>query len=503
MPTNIDHALRWWAHAHGDRPMIVQSGDAVSYAELDRWVGRTARMFTDRGLVAGDRVVIIADNCMAWCVALLAAMRNGAIGAGVSTRLVRSELDWIVGDYRPRLIVHDAAAADRATGQHGAAAIATAEIDTLRSDGNGGGDGDVAATIDQDDVAAIITTSGSTARPKGVMFTHRAIVEHNSWQVIYDPLHAPYRRLVVAPMSTSAGTFPFLHTLLAGGTAYLESRFDAEQALDLIVREKVNFVTGAPIFFQRMADLPAFAAADVAHLAIAHTGGATVVRPLLEAWAAKGVILRQMYGQTECGGTGIVNSREHALQYPDRCGGGMMFTDVAIIDAAGNFLPPGEQGEIVLCGPGMMKGYWGNPEATAAALVDGWLRTGDIGELDERGLLRFIDRMKDIIISGGLNISAAEVERVILELDGVEEVAVIAAKDDRFAEVAMAIVHGPAIPETAAIIAHCDRNLSNFKVPRYLIRYDEPLPRLASGKIAKPALREAHGGDNPLPPRVR
>lgn len=499
MPTNIDHALRWWAHAHADRPMIVQSGDIVSYAEYDRWVGRTARLFADRGLVAGDRVVIIADNCMAWCVALAAAIRNGAIGAGVSTRLVQSELDWIVDDYRPRLIVHDSAAADRAIGRDGAVPVSTAEIDALRT----GDDADVTVAIDQDDVAAIITTSGSTARPKGVMFTHRSVIEHNGWQALYDPLHAPYRRLVVAPMSTSAGTFPFLHTLLSGGTAFLEAKFDATQALDLIVREKVNFITAAPIFFQRMADLPAFATADVAHLAIAHTGGATVVRPLLDAWAAKGVVLRQMYGQTECGGTGIVNSREHALEFPDRCGGGMMFTDIAIIDAAGNFLPADGQGEIVLRGPGMMKGYWNNPGATAAALVDGWLRTGDIGELDERGLLRFVDRMKDIIISGGLNISAAEVERVILELDGVDEVAVIAAKDDRFAEVAMAIVHGPAIPDTAAIVAHCDRHLSNYKVPRYLIRYDEPLPRLASGKIAKPALRERHAGDNPLPQRVR
>ena len=499
MPTTIDHALRWWALAHPERPMLVQSGDTCSYAELDAWIGRVAALFVGEGLVPGDRVAIIADNAMAWCVAALATIRAGGAFAGVSTRLVQDELDWIVGDYEPRLIVHDEAARDRATGQGSAVPISTARIDALRH----GAPDDVARELNGEDLVLIVTTSGSTARPKGVMFTHRAIVEHNAWQLIYDPLDAPYRRLIVAPMSTSAGTMPFLHTLLSGGTAFLENRFDAEQALDLIVREKVNVVTGAPIFFQRMADLPAFADAEVAHLKIAHTGGATVVRPLLDAWAAKGVILRQMYGQTECGGTGVVNSREHALERPERCGGTMMFTDIAVIDAEGRHLPPGEEGQIVIRGPGMMAGYWRNPDATAAALKDGWLHTGDIGEMDELGLVRFVDRMKDIIISGGLNISAAEVERVILELDGVEEVAVIAARDDRFAEVAMAIVHGPAVPDTAQIVAHCDRLLSNYKVPRYLVRSDEPLPRLASGKIAKPALRARHGGDNPLPARVR
>lgn len=495
MPTTIDHAFRWWARAQPERVMLACAGERVTYRELDAWVGRVAHRFVDLGFAREDRTVIVAENGMEWIVAMLATMRAGGVSAGLSTRMVSAELDWMIADYTPSVIVSDDNLSKINPGS--AKVVTTAEIAALRH----GEPRDVRLSLDQEDIVVIVTTSGSTARPKGVMFTNRAICEHNMWQVVSDPLTGPYRRLLVAPMSTSAGTMPYLHTLLSGGTAYLEAKFDAAEALRLIVEEKVNFVTGAPIFFQRMADLPEFENADVGHLDIAHTGGATVVQPLLEKWAGKGVLLRQMFGQTESGGTGVINSREHALSHADKCGGMMMFTDVAVVDPQGNFLPPGDQGEIVLRGPGMMAGYWNNPEATAATLRDGWLHTGDIGVMDELGLVKMVDRMKDIIISGGLNISAAEVERVILDL-GVEEVALIAARDERFGEVPMAIVHG-SVPETAVLIEHCCAQLSDFKVPRYVIHSAEPLPRLASGKISKPALREIYAGDKPLPPRVR
>jgi acyl-CoA synthetase (AMP-forming)/AMP-acid ligase II len=362
---------------------------------------------------------------------------------------------------------------------------------------------DVAASCDDDALALLITTSGSTARPKGVMFSQKAMISSNSWQAIADPMPGAYRRFVIAPMSTSAGTFSLLHTLLCGGTAYLEGGFDADYGVALIARERISFIACSPIFFQRMADSPVFADADLSSVHIAHTGGAAVPEALLRIWAGKGVMLRQLYGQTECGGTGVVNSRAFAMTKPESCGGSSMFTDVAIVDRTGRPVPRGELGEIALRGPGFMLGYWNNPEATQKALVDGWLRTGDIGVLDEMGHLRMVDRLKDIIISGGLNISAAEIERVLTDMAGVDEVAVIAARDDRFGEVPMAVIHGPAAPPTAAIIDHCNIHLSAYKVPRYLVRSDDPLPRLASGKISKPELRGRYGGANPLPDRVR
>lgn len=499
MPSTIDHALRWWASEDPARMLLSFAGDSLSYAAADRWVGRLAAHFVASGLDHGDRVVIVAENSLAWCMTVLATIRAGGLSVGISTRSVSDEIAYLLESYQPRIVVRDASAAFTIDEKSSIVTIDIETVERLRT----GGEEDVTRILQEESAVAIITTSGSTARPKGVVFTHRSIIESNAWQVLSDPLRAPYARLIVAPMNTSAGMFPFLHCMLSGGSGYLEAKFEAEVALRLIIDHRINVVTGAPIFFQRMADLPGFADADLRHVQCANTGGATVMQPLLEKWSAKGVLLRQMYGLTECGGTGVVNSPKYALSHSDKCGGAGMFTDVAIIDKAGNHLAVGEEGEIILRGPGYMKCYWNNPEETAKTLVDGWLHTGDAGLLDELGLLRMTGRLKDIIISGGLNISAAEVERVILEFPGIDEVAVIAARDERFGEVPFAIIHGPDAPDNATLVSYCESKLSKFKVPRYVLRTTECLPRLPTGKISKPALRAIHGGDAPLPHPVR
>jgi fatty-acyl-CoA synthase len=155
-------------------------------------------------------------------------------------------------------------------------------------------------------------------------------------------------------------------------------------------------------------------------------------------------------------------------------------------------LPPNVEGEILIQGPSMMLGYWNNPAQTAAAIRDGWLHTGDIGTIDERGLITFVDRVKDIIVSGGLNISAAEIERAVLGFPGVEEAVVIAAKDEKFDETPMVIVWGDDQLDIAALIEHCNGRLADFKVPRYVAIEEGPLPRLATGKLDKPTLRKKY-----------
>jgi fatty-acyl-CoA synthase len=257
----------------------------------------------------------------------------------------------------------------------------------------------------------------------------------------------------------------------------------------------------APIFYQRMFEHSRFSEVDVSCIKLAHTGGATVSVKLLKAWSDRGVFVRQIYGQTECPGT--INPQRYALSHPDSCGCGSILRDIDILDENGKSLPAGQVGEIALRGYGMMPGYWNDPDATAATIVDGWVRTGDMGVIDELGLLKFVDRKKDIIISGGINISAAEVERVILELPGIEEVAVVAAPDDKFGETPFAIVHARSEVDVPALIAHCNRNLSRQKVPRYIAVSPDPLPRLSSGKISKPALRQTYLKDRALPERVR
>jgi fatty-acyl-CoA synthase len=224
---------------------------------------------------------------------------------------------------------------------------------------------------------------------------------------------------------------------------------------------------------------------------------------LLEAYRRKGIIIRQIYGQTEAGGNVTMMPAHLALQEPEKCGWGGIFMEVRVVREDGTDCEPGEQGEIIMRTPGMMQGYWNNPEETAKAIRDGWLYSGDLGVLDKRGLLTFVDRLKDLIISGGLNIAAAEVEQVVTEFPGVQEALAIAAPDPKFGETPFVVYHGPKEVDVKALIEHCNANLSNYKVPRYVAFSADPLPRLATGKLSKPAVRELYAGAHETMERVR
>jgi fatty-acyl-CoA synthase len=288
-----------------------------------------------------------------------------------------------------------------------------------------------------------------------------------------------------------------------GASLRFEASFDPERALHLLESERIYMFQGVPLFFERIAACPGFEQADLSALRYTSVGGAPVSRALLETWMRKGCLLRQIYGQTEAGGAITIMTKRDAARLPHKAGRGGMFTELRVIDAEGNFVGPDEVGQIVIRGPSVMKGYWNDPEATARTLVDGWLRTGDLGSIDAEGYLSFADRMKDIIISGGLNISALEVERVVAEFAGVVEVSVIGAPDAKFGETPLAIVHSTAALDVTALIEHCNRHLANYKVPRYVVVEAESLPRLATGKIAKPALRAKYQPLVPGLPRVR
>jgi fatty-acyl-CoA synthase len=309
--------------------------------------------------------------------------------------------------------------------------------------------------------------------------------------------------LGIAPMSASSGFVQLMHYTTLGCSLHLDSAFDPPKVLRLITEEKINSFGGVPLLFERVAALPEFAKADLSSLRLATVGGARVSRALLDAWMAKGVVLRQIYGQTEAGGNSTIMPRHLAATQPEKCGWGGVFTEHRIKASDGRICGPNELGEILIRGPGVMLGYWNNPKATDEAIRDGWLHTGDLGMLDEQGLLTFVDRIKDIIISGGLNISAAEVERAVAEFPGVEEVVVIAAPDPKFAETPMAVVYGPGAIDVPELVRHCNGRLADYKVPRYVVVEDEPLPRLPTGKLSKPAVRAKYKEAFASLPRVR
>lgn len=508
MQATIDMALRFWARERADHIAIRVSDAALSYRDLDDWVGRVAAALADLGLSPGERIAFYGETSIEWCVAAFAAIRCGAIVAPINSRMVPAEVDYLLEQYAPRLVFVDAEGAARlapSTIMADVPKIGVDDVAALRT----GRPSPFERAIDPDAPTAIITTSGSTARPKGVVYSHRVMIEYAWEEYIHngpDLEGGPTRLLSTSPLSTSGGFNLMVHMIIIGGTIYLLEKFDPAVALGLLVDERINTFRAAPIFFQRIAELPQFDQADLSFIRTATIGGASPPPWLQQAWFDRGVALRQLYGQTEAGGGVTVNPARFAKSHPDRCGFGGPFTQIAIIDADGNRVPPGTVGQIIVRKPGVMIGYWRNPDATAAALIDGWLHTGDVGEVDELGLLKMVDRMKDFIKSGGLNISAAEVERVIMEVEGVAEVAILAVPDATYGETPLAIVHGPGCTSSAilvpAILAHCRTQLSSFKLPRYVIVSDAPLPRLAMGKISKPALRALYK-DAPLPEPVR
>lgn len=510
MSATLIDTFKWWAIERANVPAIVVSSDSVTYAELDRWAEALAAWLEQQGLQRGDRVAVIAANSLEWAVLAQGVMLAGGILAPVNPRFTVSEASYMVAErYQARFVFHDAEraalAAEVAKDIPGAAVHGLDAVRALRREAsNPAHSAAPLRGIGADDDVVIISTSGSTGRPKGVVYTHRTLCGYMADSCMARPAAIDRARvLMFAPLCTSAGYVQLTQYLAYGGTVYLEESFDPQAAIRKIVSEKMTTVMGTPIFFERMAACEEFRDADLVSIRYSLVGGAPVSRQLLQAWLDKGVLLRQLYGQTEAGGQATFNTDEGSLTSPEKCGRGSPYTRIAIIDEQGRFCPPDTPGEIVIRGPGIMSRYWNDPEATARALVDGWLRTGDLGKVDAQGSLTMLDRIKDIIISGGLNISAAEVERVISELPGVREVAVIAARDATFGETPLAIISGDASLQVEQVVAHCNQHLSGFKVPRYMVIGTDPLPRLATGKLAKPTLRAHYANAHQTLTRVR
>jgi fatty-acyl-CoA synthase len=438
-------------------------------------------------------VAVIGTNSMEYAVLALALLRVGAVFTPLSFRSTAREILESCRTLTPRLLYADAERAVVAT-----EALQTTEqirdlkeIRTLRF-------APVPVPLlkhepAEDDPIFIISTSGSTGAPKGVVETHRTVVSYASEFILTEPrCGGGARALIVGPFSSSSGTLLLMQFVVAGNSIFIEPKFEPERALKLLIEQRITIFLAATIFFERISALPQFVDADLSNLYFSQVGGSRISVALLKAWQSKGVVLRQAYGCTEAGGAWAARN-DTATTAPEKCGRGGMFTDYAIRSEEGDLAEAGTVGEILIRSVALSPGYWNMPETTATAIRNGWLHTGDLGVIDQEGNLTFIDRIKDIVISGGLNISAREVEAVISEVAGVEEVAVIAAEDKEFGETPLAIVYGQPAKVTAnAILEHCMQQLARYKVPRYIVLAPEPLPRLTSGKISKAMLREKY-----------
>ena len=499
MAQTLTDALAWWARMQPDAPAVVLNGESLTYGDFKAWSDRVANYLITKGIKPGDRVGICALNSLAYCALIMGTIRAGGIVAPINFRFTVREITDLTSTTEPAVVFAGPEFVENTTAA-GLNVHPIAEIEVLKDGANAG----VAHDIDPDAPVVIIATSGSTAKPKGVVFSHRTMTSYvGNWAVEGPGSTVGSRIISLAPLNTSAGFVQLIHYLVQGCTIYMQPQFVPSEVLKLIVDEQISCFGAVPVFFEAIAALPEFADADLSSLKLVTCGGARVSPRLLNIYKDKGVTIRQIYGQTEVGGNATMMPEHLAMSEPDKCGWGGVFIELRVVRPDGTDCDPGEHGEIIMRSPGMMVGYWRNEAETAKALRDGWLYSGDIGTLDNRGLLTYVDRMKDLIISGGLNISAAEVEAVISEYPGVTEVLVIAAPCDKFGETPMAIYHGTAEIDVEGLIRHCNDNLSNFKVPRYVIFSAEPLPRLATGKLSKPAVRERYAEAHKTLQRVR
>ena len=495
MTASIGAALDWWGRTKPDSVALVFNESELTYGALRGWTGRGARHLVESANVKpGDRVGLLGPNSLEWPVAALSVLKSGGTLVPLNSRYQPAELRKIVDEAGVSAIVvapgfEELADATAALGSR-FTTVPFSDLVALRD----GGSDDFRVDVEPDEPTTILFTSGSTGLSKGVVLTNRTLLSIVLENTLTEEGFRPgTTTLLVLPLAFTPGlVYGLLITTVLGGKLVVEPELVPSRAVTLLEKHSVQAIFGVPLIFEAISRAPEFAGADLSSLKTAIVGGAAVPTDLLSRWSDKGVLLRQIYGMTEAGGVATATIASEALEYPDRCGTGSIFTEVRVFDSEGKQAAPGETGELVVRGPGVTPGYWNDPETTEQALRDGWLHSGDLGEADAAGRVKFVDRLKDLIISGGINISPVELESAIGEVDGVVEVAVIAATDERFGETPAAIVTVKGDVDVAAIVEHCSTVLADFKVPRYVVVTEDPLPRLPSGKIAKTAIRESY-----------
>jgi len=481
-----------------NRTALVHQSTAISYVALCRRVNRLAHVLRAAGIRRGDRVGYLGPNHPTFLETLFATGALGAIFVPLNTRLAAPEIGYQLTDSGATALIrgsaHDALVNElRGTTDVRVHVGVGPEYETLLA---AAPDQPIDEPVGLDDVCVIMYTSGTTGRPKGAMLTHGNLT-CNAVNVLVDQdLITDEVALVSAPLfHTAALNMLTLPVLLKGGTCVIVEAFDPAGSFDLIARHRITYMFGVPAMFAQMAREPGWADADVSSLRMLLCGGSPVPTPLIEAYQARGLTFLQGYGMTEAAPGVLFLDAEHAVSKAGSAGVPHFFSDIRVVRPDLTPVEVDEPGEILVRGAHVMPGYWGLPEESAAAFTDGWFRTGDAARIDEDGYVTIVDRLKDMIISGGENIYPAEVEDVLLTHPDIVEVAVIGVPDDTWGEVPRAVV----VPREGAeidpdeVLASLSGRLARYKIPKSVVVADA-LSRTASGKLLKARVRTLHGG---------
>jgi fatty-acyl-CoA synthase len=485
------------------------SGQTFTFRQLNQRANRLANFLRERyDLKKGERVSILAYNGLAYIDLLYGLGKIGGVFAPFNWRLTARELMYIIHDCQPKVLIcgpEFVPVLEEIRGNsnipniislEGATIPEAQEYEELLEQASV--DEPARPDIFAEDAYCILYTSGTTGQPKGAVLPHRQVLWNAINTVVSWGLSEKDTSPILTPMFHSGGLFVFLVPLFyIGGQVILTRTYDPEETLKLIVDRKCSVILGVPTLFQIWMNTSYFKEADFSHVHFFISGGAPCPPSLIEAWSRmKGVVMRQGYGLTEVGVNCFSMTDEDAIRKAGSVGKPIFHSAMRLVDINGNDVADGETGELIISGPTVCSGYWNNDTATDEALKHGWFHTGDMARRDEEGYYYIAGRYKDMIISGGENIYAAEVEAVFREHPAVEDAALIGMPDEKWGEVGLMIVMlKPGKQLTIdELLEFCKSRLARYKIPKR-VEFSQFLPYSPYGKVIKSELRNKFLGE--------
>ena len=507
MRNNVGYLLTKRADLHPDKEAFVdvQGGARLTYFQYNANANRIANALKEKGIVKGDRVAILMMNSAQYMELFFAIAKIGAICVPLNWRLVADELTFILKDSGAKLLVYGDEF-KMVVAEISAKGDAATDIESWVHAGGGENTDAIASNFDEikekadesepplgafeDDPLFIMYTSGTTGLPKGAVHTHNTV----TWAVINMDatweLRQDDRFFVPLPLFHVGALLPAIMSVYTGIAVVALKAFDPALAWKTIESERVTNSLMVPTIMNVMLQVPEKDTCDFSSFRWSSIAGAPVPVSLLEACEKIGIRLEQLFGLTEASGPGCQLMGDDVARKPGSAGKGFLFIDIRVVDAEDNPVPVNEPGELILSGKNVMVGYWNRPEDTKNTLANGWLHTGDVATMDEEGFIYIVDRIKDMIISGGENIYPAEIEKVIAAMPEVGQVAVIGAPDTKWGEVPMAVI----VPndkglDEKAVIDYCNGKIARYKMPK-AVTFVDALPMTATGKVQKRALEK-------------
>ncbi|MCE8021663.1 AMP-binding protein [Halomonas sp. MCCC 1A11036] len=503
----IGAALSRSARKHGDKLALAFEGRRWSYAELNRAVNRVANRLLASGLMPGNRLAAYGKNSDAYVIAWLAATRAGLVHVPINFALSADELRYILEQSGASALLSDLSLADnvaKASEELGLSLSGTLHAESpdgfdvlqvaLDEDSD---DSEPNIEIDASSLAQLLYTSGTTAAPKAAMMTHQALLAEYMACMVELDIKGDEPMLAALPLYHSAQMHVFLMpALLLGAPVHLRMAPLPDDCLAQIAAEGIVSFFAPPTVWISLLRHPAFDTFDLTTLKKAYYGASIMPVPVLEELQQRlpGVGLYNCYGQSEIAPLATVLRPEEHAERPASAGRPILTVETRIVDLEMNDVPPGEHGEIVHRSPQLLTGYWNKPEMSEEVFAGGWFHSGDVGYFDEAGYLYIVDRIKDVINTGGVVVASREVEEGLFKHPAVSEVAVIGLPDAKWIEAITAVVvpkEGMEVSEEE-LIAHAKAHMAPYKVPKRIL-FAEALPKSTAGKILKRHLRKELG----------